>query len=115
MIDVIQVVTTTASQEEAQRIAQAVVGRRLAACAQIAGPITSIYHWQGQIETSQEWTCTIKTVAARYAAVEVAIRELHSYEVPEILAVPVLAGSQAYLDWLAAELAGEPNSRSEQR
>ncbi len=104
MIDVIQVVTTTASQEEAATIAAALVERRLAACVHVSGPVTSTYRWQGKIEAAQEWQCTIKTRHAHYAAVEAAIRELHSYDVPEILATPVVAGSRAYLEWLAGEL-----------
>jgi periplasmic divalent cation tolerance protein len=107
MTDVIQVVTTTPSKELADAIARALIERRLAACVQIAGPITSVYRWQGQIETSSEWTCTIKARAARYAEVEAAIRELHTYDVPEILATPVAAGSAAYLEWLAAEATGD--------
>jgi periplasmic divalent cation tolerance protein len=105
MIDAIQVVTTTATRQEAEKIAATVVGRRLAACAQVSGPITSTYHWQGKLETNQEWTCTIKTRASHYAALEAAIREVHSYEVPEILAIGVVAGHRQYLDWLGRELA----------
>jgi periplasmic divalent cation tolerance protein len=105
MTDAIQVVTTTASQEEAERIAQALVTRRLAACVQVAGPISSTYRWKGELESSQEWLCTIKTRQSHYHLLEAAIRELHSYEVPEILAIGIVAGSRDYLDWLAAELA----------
>jgi periplasmic divalent cation tolerance protein len=105
MTDAIQVVTTTASKEEAERIAQTLVTRRLAACVQVAGPISSTYRWKGDLETSQEWLCTIKTLQSHYHLLEEAIRELHSYEVPEILALGVVAGSRDYLDWLAGELA----------
>lgn len=104
MTDALQVVTTTASQEEAQTIAQALVSRRLAACVQVVGPIASTYHWQGKVETSQEWLCLIKTQRSHYGALEQAIGELHSYEVPEILALGVVAGSRGYLDWLGGEL-----------
>ena len=104
MTDVIQVITTTGSREEAQKIAQALVERRLAACVQVAGPISSTYRWQGKIETSDEWVCIAKTRATHYSSLERAIRELHSYEVPEILAIEVVAGSRTYLDWLAGEL-----------
>ena len=104
MTDAIQVVTTTASREEAESIARALVTRRLAACAQVYGPIASTFHWQGKLETSQEWLCAAKTLQSRYAALEAAIRELHSYDVPEILAFEVVAGSRGYLDWLAGEL-----------
>jgi periplasmic divalent cation tolerance protein len=105
MTDAIQVVTTTSSQDEAEKIARTLVERRLAACVQVAGPVTSTYHWQGRIESAQEFLCIIKTRQSHYLAVEDAIRELHSYEVPEILALPVSAGNHAYLDWLRGELA----------
>ena len=105
MTDALQVVTVAASQEEAAKIAHALVSRRLAACAQVSGPITSTYHWQGKVETSQEWVCTIKTRQSHYAAVAAAIRGLHSYEVPEILATAVVSGDRDYLNWLAGELA----------
>jgi periplasmic divalent cation tolerance protein len=104
MIEAIQIVTTASSREEADKIARALVTRRLAACAQVAGPITSTYHWKGNLETSQEWLCVIKTQRSRYRAVEEAIRALHSYDVPEILAFSVVEGSRSYLDWLAGEL-----------
>jgi len=105
MIDVIQVVTTTSSREESDRIARTLVERRLAACVQVAGPIESTYHWQGKVETSQEWICTVKTRRTHYPEVEDAIRQLHSYEVPEILAFDVTACSRGYWDWLRGELA----------
>ena len=105
MTGVIQVVTTTSSEQEAQKIARALVEPRLAACVQVVGPITSTYRWQGAIETSQEWMCVAKTRASHYAAVELAIRAVHSYEVPEILAVEVTFGARGYLDWLSGELA----------
>lgn len=97
----IQIVTTTARPEDAQAIATHLVEQGLAACAQISGPITSIYRWQGRVETAQEWQCVVKTRAALYDQVEQAIRSRHPYETPEILATPVAHGSAAYLDWLA--------------
>ena len=103
MAELIQVVTTTASEDEARRIAAALVERRLAACVQIVGPITSVYRWQGAVETSQEWQCAIKTRRDLYADVEAAIVELHSYDVPEVLAVPIIAGSPGYLAWVETE------------
>lgn len=98
------VLTTTSSRDEADRIAVALVERRLAACVQIAGPISSVYHWQGQVANSQEWLCLIKTDEPHYPAVEAAIQELHSYEVPEVIALPIIAGSAGYLHWLAASM-----------
>jgi periplasmic divalent cation tolerance protein len=96
----IQVVTTTARREEAQRIARELVEKRLAGCAQVVGPITSTYRWQGKIETDVEWQCWCKTRSELFTQVEEAIRSSHPYEVPEILAVPVVAGSERYLAWL---------------
>jgi periplasmic divalent cation tolerance protein len=111
MTDAIQVVTAAGSKEEAQKIAGELVARRLAACVQVVGPITSTYHWQGKVETSQEWLCVTKSLKSRYVAVEAAIRELHSYEVPEILAFDVVAASRDYLDWLGGELPEPPPER----
>jgi periplasmic divalent cation tolerance protein len=108
MTAAIQIITTAGTFDDAQIIARALVTRRLAACVQVGGPVTSTYYWQGNLESSQEWLCVIKTAESRYAEVEAAIRELHSYELPEIVAVPIVAGSQAYLDWLAAEVSGPP-------
>ncbi len=100
MTNAIQIVTTTARLEDAQAIAAHLVEQGLAACAQISGPITSIYRWQGRVETAQEWQCVIKTRAALYEAVQQAIRDRHPYETPEILATPVAHGSPDYLAWL---------------
>ena len=104
MPDFIQVVTTAASKEQAAGIAQHLLDRRLAGCVQVSGPISSSYWWQGKLETAEEWHCIIKTTAARYPEVEAAIRTVHQYDVPEILAFPVAFGSKNYLDWLADTL-----------
>ena len=104
MSDFIQVFTTTSRKEEADTIAAALVDRRLAACVQVVGPMTSVYRWQGKVETSQEWLCVIKSRESLYPALEEAIEELHSYEVPEIVALPIVAGSAAYLSWLEREV-----------
>jgi periplasmic divalent cation tolerance protein len=101
--EVIQVVTTVANADDARRIGRALVEQRLAACVQIVGPLESIYWWQGQVEMATEWQCLIKTVRSKYAAVEEAIRKLHPYEVPEILAMLVAAGNSAYLQWVVDE------------
>ncbi len=105
MADYIQVTTTTEHREDADRIARALVDARLAACVQIEGPITSTYRWEGRIQTSPEWRCVVKTRQDLFGQIERAIREIHPYEVPQILAVPIVAGSAAYLDWLNEELA----------
>jgi periplasmic divalent cation tolerance protein len=104
MADYIQVVTTTGQREDAERIARELVESRLAACVQIVGPITSTYRWQGKIEVAEEWQCWAKSRRELYDEVERAIRRLHTYEVPEILALPVLAGSADYLAWLDGEV-----------
>lgn len=96
----IQVITTTASKGEAERIARALLEKRLAACVQIVGPIESLYWWQGTINKSEEWLCLAKSTLGLFSKIEETIKALHSYEVPEILAVPVVAGSENYLRWL---------------
>jgi periplasmic divalent cation tolerance protein len=100
----LQVLTTIDSEEAAERIASALVERRLAACVQVLGPIASTYRWQGEVESAREWMCVAKTAAARYPDVEAAIRELHPYDEPEIVATPIVAGSQGYLDWISESL-----------
>jgi len=100
MTDYIQVVTTVERKEDAERIARTLVEARLAACVQLLGPITSTYRWKGTVETAQEWQCVAKTRRDAYARLEEAIRGAHPYEVPEILAMPIVAGSAGYLAWL---------------
>lgn len=102
----LQVTTTASSEDEAGRIAGELVERRLAACAQVVGPISSAYRWKGAVEREREWMCVAKTTAARYPELEAAIRELHSYEEPEIVAVEIVAGSRGYLDWVEESVGG---------
>lgn len=97
------VLTSLPSREIATGLAQALVERRLAACVNMLAECTSVYRWQGAIETAQEVPLLIKTRAALYAAVEAAIREFHPYELPEIVAVTVQRGLPRYLEWIAAE------------
>jgi periplasmic divalent cation tolerance protein len=104
MAEYLQVLTTTGSEEEAERISAALVERRLAACVQTIGPISSRFRWQGEIEEAREWICLAKTEASRYPQVEAAIRELHSYDEPEIVATAIAAGSDGYLEWLSSSL-----------
>jgi len=103
MANTIIVQTTIDSRDGAHRIGQALVERRLAACAQISGPIASTYWWQGQMEHAEEWVCAVKTTQELYEPLERAIRALHPYETPEIVATPIIAGSQSYLAWIEAE------------
>jgi periplasmic divalent cation tolerance protein len=104
MAEYIQVHTTTSTQESAAQIARLLVEERLAACVQALGPITSTYRWQGAIETTREWLCTAKTRRDLYPEIEQAIRRVHPYQVPEVLALEVVAGSADYLAWLAGEV-----------
>ncbi len=100
----IQVTTTTETREQAQTLAQHLVETKLAACVQITGPITSIYRWKGKVEKTQEWCCLIKTKDNFYNKVEAAIKNMHPYETPEIIAVPIVKGSKEYLKWIDDEL-----------
>jgi periplasmic divalent cation tolerance protein len=104
MAQYLEVQTTTADQQHAEAIAQTLVERRLAACVQVLGPTKSYYRWQGQVEISHEWLCVIKTEAEKFAAVENAIRELHTYQVPEVIAMPITHGSSDYLSWLSEQM-----------
>lgn len=94
---------TTPSAAEARTIAEAVVADRLAACANIIPGMQSIYHWEGKIEEAQETVVIFKTRASLFQAVEARVKELHKYTTPCIVALPLTAGSQPYLDWLMAE------------
>jgi periplasmic divalent cation tolerance protein len=98
------VITTVAGAEDANRIGRALVEERLAACVSLLAPVQSIYRWNDQIETSDETMLLIKTTLERLRTLETRLSELHSYETPEFLVVPVESGSRAYLDWLLASL-----------
>ncbi len=100
MTDSMAVLVTVDSQAEAERIARALVTEQLAACVNIVGPITTIYRWQGTIEHGQELLLIIKTRAALFQDLERRVKALHSYDNPEVIALPITAGSAAYLDWL---------------
>ena len=100
----VSVYMTASSAEEAERIAVALVGERLAACVNILGGIRSVYRWQGQVERQSEILLLAKTTAGKFADLEREVRALHSYETPEIVAVPIVAGSTPYLTWLAESL-----------
>ncbi|MFE7772729.1 divalent-cation tolerance protein CutA [Streptomyces sp. NPDC057445] len=97
------VLTTTDSAAKAEALARGAVEARLAACAQISAPVTSVYRWRNAIETSEEWQILFKTTEARYDALETHLRTHHDYETPEIIATPVVRGSAAYLAWVAEE------------
>lgn len=93
------VFTTFDRKEFAERVAEKLLTKKLAACVQMT-PIESIYSWKGRIEKAEEYLCTIKTREELYGDVEEIIKENHSYEVPEIVAVPIVKGSDDYLSWL---------------
>lgn len=103
MEEAILILTNLPDREAALRLARDLVGRRLAACVNVLAECSSVYRWRGEIENATEVPVLIKTRAQRYAEVEAAIRGLHPYELPEIIAVPVEHGLEDYLQWLAAE------------
>jgi periplasmic divalent cation tolerance protein len=99
--DPIVVFLTAPNGEEATRLAELLVGAHLAACVQILPEMESVYRWQGKIERQEEILLIIKTTAEKFAELERQVRALHSYETPEIVAVPIVAGSNPYLEWLS--------------
>ena len=101
----VQVSTTVPDRATADRIATALVTERLAACAQVDGPLQSTYRWQGAVETAAEWSCRLKTTAERLPALLARIRELHPYNVPEIVALDIADGDPAYLRWIQESVA----------
>jgi periplasmic divalent cation tolerance protein len=105
----LQVTTTTDSEAEAQSLATVAVENRLAACAQVLSPIRSVYWWEGKVESAQEWMVLLKTTAARVDQLIQRLRSEHSYDTPEIVAVPIVAGHPAYLGWIAEETRERPS------
>ncbi len=103
MKEYIQVVTTLDDEDKARSLAREVVKARVVACAQVLGPISSIYWWQGELEETGEYMVVMKTVKGCYPRLEKLIKERHSYTVPEILAFPVVVGNEEYLEWLEEE------------
>ena len=102
-IQYLQVQTTTDSRAEAMELARGAVEQRLAACAQVAGPIASMYWWEDGIERAEEWLLMLKLPAAGYQALADFLTRRHSYDEPEIVATPIVAGSDAYLSWISEE------------
>ena len=100
MTSLIQVSITTGSEAEATKIADHLLQHKLAACVQVSGPICSRYHWKGQLETSTEWLCVAKTRAALFDQLAAAVRSLHSYDEPEILATAISHVSPGYSSWV---------------
>jgi len=104
MTDALVVITTAETKEDAGRLAHLLVESELAACVQVLPQITSVYRWQGRVEQAAETLLLIKTTRAAFPRLEAAIKENHPYQTPEIIALPVEAGSNDYLDWLAASI-----------
>ena len=101
MTDKIVVLVTCGSAKEARRIARALAEARLAACGNvIEAPMRSIYRWKGKVEAAREYLLILKTSRRRFAALETMVKRLHSYDVPEIIALPIVAGSEDYLHWI---------------
>jgi periplasmic divalent cation tolerance protein len=98
------VLSTAGSADEARKIALHLVENRLAACVNIVPQVESIYRWQGKVESNREWLLLIKTTAERFPAVRDAVRKLHSYELPECIALTIEDGSEEYLQWLGYSL-----------
>ncbi|GAA1898047.1 divalent-cation tolerance protein CutA [Streptomyces sodiiphilus] len=105
MAEYLTVSTTTDTAEKAQALAAGAVEAKVAACAQTDGPVTSVYRWEGAVQTDQEWRVLYKTTAGRYPELEAYIRRSHDYETPEIIATPVTHGSDAYLSWVREQTA----------
>ena len=102
MTDAVIILVTAGSEAEAELIAKALVEERLAACVNILSPIRSVYRWEGKVSDDREWLLLIKTRAERFAAVEDKVKALHSYQVPEVIALPIVAGAEGYMRWLRA-------------
>jgi periplasmic divalent cation tolerance protein len=106
MTDKIVVLSTCASEADAERLARALVSAELAACVNVVPQIRSFYRWQGALESASEFLLLIKTSRSLFDALKIELEKLHPYEVPEVIALPVVAGTENYLDWLGHNLRG---------
>ncbi len=102
--ELIVVITTTEKQEDAEKIAKDLVKERVCACAQVFGPIKSWYWWKGKVESSIEWQIKLKTTSEKYEEVEKALKAIHPYDIPQIVALPVVDAFKAYSDWIVDNL-----------
>jgi len=100
----VMVFSTTSSRGEAEKIARVLVEKKVAACVSISGPIKSMYWWDDKIEESEEYLLIVKTTRSKYEELERAISRVHSYQVPEILAIPIVSALKEYVEWLKEEL-----------
>src|SRR6266487_2512583 len=103
MTEYVQVLTTVESEDDGVRLGRGIVDARLAACVQIVGPIRSLYWWQGKVDDAREWQLLMKTKAELFPALEQHIKANHSYDTPEIIVTPIVAGSAEYLGWISEE------------
>jgi periplasmic divalent cation tolerance protein len=112
MTNQIVVLVTCGSSKEAEEIGRALVERKLAACANILrSPVRSIYRWKNKVELANEVLMILKSSRSRFAALDRAIRGLHSYDLPEIVALPITKGSRGYLDWISRSVSGRPTKQ----
>jgi periplasmic divalent cation tolerance protein len=110
----VQVTTTTDSRPEAAELARSAVAERLAACAQLVGPIASTYWWEGEIESAEEWMVVFKTTSARFDELASLITDGHSYDSPEIIATAVVAGSMDYLAWVSEQTESDEDEEEDE-
>lgn len=103
MTDIVQLTTTVDSKSGAIQLAQTIVTERLAACAQVQGPIESVYWWRGKIDNATEWYCHFKTTKLLVERLRTRVVKLHPNEIPEVIVVPIVDGHPPYLDWVASE------------
>ena len=101
--DCVLVLTSGDDRDVLDKVARTLIEKRLAACCQLGAAVTSYYRWEGKIESSPEWTMSIKTLASNVPVISELIEGLHNYDLPELVVVPVTDGSEKYLDWVAAE------------
>ena len=103
MEKIIQIVTTASDRKIIEKIGRELIEKRLIACAQIVGPIQSVYRWKGKVEETDEWLLLMKTRESHYPAIEAEFRRLHPYEIPEIIATVIEKGLPEYMDWVTKE------------
>ena len=94
-------ITTVSTKRDAEKIARALVEERAAACVQIVGPIHSTYRWKGRVESSKEWLCLIKATRSSFSRIRRVVKKMHPYELPELVALPIVEGSGEYLAWIS--------------
>ena len=106
-MEYILIMVTASSREEAEKIATTLLERKLIACANILGPVSSRFWWQGKIDSAEEYMIFMKTKRELFDQVADNVKQLHSYEVPEIIALPIVEGAKPYLEWINSNLTGE--------